>query len=105
SGHGARNIIPRTDGLPRVHHSSAIQVKAPALAARCVATIAVAAREFAPSAEPPLKPNQPTHKSPVPITASARSQCDRLGTLVSYHAPTLWLAIAIRGLSRQCGCA
>src|SRR5262249_40683086 len=69
----APEIIPRTDGLPRVHHSSAIQVRAPARAARCVATMAMAAREFARSAEPPLKPNQPTHKSPVPITASARS--------------------------------
>ena len=38
----APEIMPSTDGLRRVHHSSAIQVKAPALAARCVATIAMA---------------------------------------------------------------
>src|SRR5690242_10480728 len=47
----APEIIPRTDGLPRVHHSSAIQVNAPALAARCVDTIAMAARELARSEE------------------------------------------------------
>src|SRR6186997_1118905 len=69
----APEIIPSTDGLPRVHHSSTIHVKAPALAARCVDTIAIAARELAPSAEPPLKPNHPTHNRPTPITASARS--------------------------------
>ena len=69
----APEMMPSTDGLPRVHHSSAIQVSAPAQAARCVATIAMAAREPAPSAEPPLKPNQPTHSRPVPITASDRS--------------------------------
>src|SRR6476646_4055292 len=74
----APEIIPRTDGLPRVHHSSTIHVKAPALAARCVDTIAIAAREFAPNAEPPLNPNQPTHRSPVPITASVRSYGARL---------------------------
>src|SRR4026208_2497423 len=39
----APEIIPSTDGLPRVHHSSAIHVNAPALAARCVDTIALAA--------------------------------------------------------------
>jgi hypothetical protein len=58
---------------PRVHHSSAIQVKAPVEAARWVARIANTAREFAASAEPPLNPNQPTHSSPVPMTASERS--------------------------------
>src|SRR5581483_7709063 len=68
----APEIMPSTDGLPRVHHSRNIQVSAPADAARCVATIAKAARELAASAEPPLKPNQPTHNSPVPITANDR---------------------------------
>ena len=46
---------------------------APVQAARWVATMAKAAREFAASAEPPLKPNQPTHNSPVPITAIDKS--------------------------------
>src|SRR5690606_36056912 len=68
----APDTIPSTDGLPRVHHSKSIQDSAPALAARCVATRAYTARELAPSADPSLKPNQPTHNSPVPITASPR---------------------------------
>src|SRR5512147_2730627 len=69
----APEIIPSTDGLPRVHHSSAIHVNAPALAARWVDTIAMAARELAPSAEPPLNPNQPIHSRPVPMTANVKS--------------------------------
>src|SRR5262245_32899990 len=69
----APEIMPRTDGLPRVIHSKNIHVSAPIEAARCVATIAKAARELAPSAEPPLNPNQPTQSRPVPITASDRS--------------------------------
>ena len=73
----APEIMPSTDGLRRVDHSIAPQVKAPAQAARWVAVIAITARELAWSAEPPLKPNQPTHNSPVPITASDRSNGDR----------------------------
>ena len=69
----APDIMPSTDGLRRVAHSIAAQVRAPAQAARCVAVIAMTAREFAASADPPLKPNQPTHNNPVPITASDRS--------------------------------
>src|SRR5215467_847291 len=65
----APEIMPSTDGLLRVHHSSAVHASAPAQAARCVATIAITARELAPNAEPPLNPSQPTHKSPVPTTA------------------------------------
>src|SRR5438874_11618779 len=74
----APEIMPSTDGLRRVAHSHAAQVNAPALAARCVAVIAITAREFAPSAEPPLKPNQPTHRSPVPTTASDSSEGEGL---------------------------
>ena len=69
----APEIMPSTEGLPRSHHSRIIQVSTPAHAARCVATMAKPARELAPSAEPPLKPNQPTQSRPVPITASDRS--------------------------------
>src|SRR5437868_9237472 len=69
----APEMMPSTEGLPRAFHSSTIQVSAPALAARCVATIAIEAREPAPRAEPPLKPNQPTHDKPVPITDIDRS--------------------------------
>src|ERR1700716_3316952 len=56
----APEIMPSTDGLPRTYHSSAIQGSAPAQAAIWVAVIAMTARELAPSADPPLNPNQPT---------------------------------------------
>src|SRR5271168_353091 len=74
----APEIMPRTEGLRRVDHSSAPQVSAPAQAARWVAMIAMTARELAASADPPLKPNQPTHNNPVPTTASDKSNGDRL---------------------------
>ena len=45
----APEIMPSTDGLRRVAHSIAAQVSAPAQAARCVAVIAITAREFAPA--------------------------------------------------------
>src|ERR1700716_2613732 len=73
----APEIMPSTDGLRWVVHSIAPQVSAPAQAARWVAMIANTAREFAASADPPLKPNQPTHNRPVPITASDKSNGDR----------------------------
>src|SRR5713226_719870 len=69
----APEIMPSTDGLPRVHHSRNIQVNAPVEAARWVAVMAKTARELAPSAEPPLKPSQPTQSRPAPITANDRS--------------------------------
>src|SRR3954454_1278600 len=74
----APEIMPSTDGLRRVDHSIAAQVSAPAQAARCVEVIAITARELDGRADPPLKPNQPTHNSPVPITASDRSNGARL---------------------------
>src|ERR1700675_4668624 len=76
----APEIMPSTDGLRCVLHSIAPQVSAPAQAARWVALIATTPREFAASAEPPLNPNQPTHNSPVPITASDRSNGDKFST-------------------------
>src|ERR1700744_6788157 len=74
----APEIMPSTDGLRRADHSMAPQVSAPEQAAKCVAMIAITAREFAASAEPPLKPNQPTHNKPVPTTASDRSNGERV---------------------------
>src|ERR1700759_3701048 len=76
----APEIIPSTEGLRRIDHSIAPQVSAPAQAARWVAMIAITARQVAPTTEPPLKPNQPTHNNPVPITASDRSNGDRFST-------------------------
>src|ERR1041385_4325381 len=48
-------------------------VSAPAAAARCVLTSASAAWPFAPGAEPALKPNQPNHRMPAPMTVIVRS--------------------------------
>src|SRR5262249_22510189 len=81
-------IKPSTDGFLRVHHSRNIQVSAPAEAARWVAVMAKAARELAPSAEPPLNPSQPTHNRPVPITASDRSYGAKLSEPYPYRLPT-----------------
>src|SRR6478672_9489526 len=73
----APEIMPSTEGLRRADHSIPPQTSAPAQAARWVAMIAITARELADSADPPLKPNQPTHNSPVPTTASDRSNGER----------------------------
>src|ERR1700722_15787189 len=64
----APEIAPRTDGLPLVIHSANIQASAAAAVAICVTVIAMPARPFAPTAEPALNPNQPTHSSDAPIT-------------------------------------
>src|SRR5690242_15977980 len=76
----APEIMPSTDGLPRLDHSIAVQVSAPAQADRCVAVIAMTACAPEVSADPPLKPNQPTHNKPVPITASDRSNGARFSS-------------------------
>ena len=47
-------------------------VKAAVAAAVWVATKATTAVWFAPNALPPLKPNQPNHKSPVPKSVNGR---------------------------------
>ena len=60
----APEIMPSTEGLRRTDHSMPPQTGAPDDAARCVAMIAITARGLADSAEPPLKPNQPTHNNP-----------------------------------------
>src|SRR5208282_1808081 len=59
---------PSTLGLPLSHHSVVVQLKAAAAAAKCVAANALVASPPAVNALPPLKPNQPTHKSPAPIS-------------------------------------
>ena len=64
----APEMMPSTDGLPRVTHSANIQASAAAAVAICVTAIAMPALPLAPTAEPALKPNQPTHSSEAPIT-------------------------------------
>src|SRR5690348_2103484 len=57
----APEIAPSTVGLPLFSHSANIHPSVAAAAARCVVTNALEARPPALSAEPALKPNQPTH--------------------------------------------
>src|SRR4051794_41919025 len=68
----APEIAPSTEGLPFVIHSANSQPSAAAAVATWVASIAIPARPFAPTADPALNPNQPTHSSEAPITAKAR---------------------------------
>src|SRR6516162_9901763 len=69
----APEIAPSTDGLPRTAHSANAHARAAAAVAICVTAIAMPARPPADTAEPALKPNQPTHSRLAPITANDRS--------------------------------
>src|SRR5450631_4514337 len=65
----APDAAPSTEGLPLAIHSANIQPRAAAAVAICVTVIAMPARPFAATAEPALKPNQPTHSNDAPMTA------------------------------------
>ena len=70
----APEMMPSTDGLPRLHHSSDHPGQRAGAGREMRGDDRHAgARPPALSAEPPLKPNQPTQSRPVPITASDRS--------------------------------
>src|SRR4051812_20540741 len=62
----APEIAPSTEGLPFVTPPANSQPRAAAAVATWVASMAIPARPFAPTAEPALNPNQPTHSSPAP---------------------------------------
>src|SRR5580658_10149439 len=64
----APDTQPSTEGLPLAIHSANIHPSAAAAVAIWVTVIAMPARPLAPTAEPALKPNQPTHSSDAPIT-------------------------------------
>src|SRR5271165_2972600 len=68
----APEMQPSTEGLPLAIHSANIQPSAAAAVAIWVTAIAMPARPLAATAEPALKPNQPTHSSDAPITEYAR---------------------------------
>src|SRR5208337_150004 len=68
----APEAIPSTDGLPLTHHSVNIQARAATAVANWVTNIAIPARPSAATAEPALKPNQPTHSSDAPIRVKVR---------------------------------
>src|SRR5688572_19965710 len=76
----APEAAPSIVGLPVLSHSATIQPSAANEAAVCVAINALDARPFAPSADPALNPNQPTHNIPAPITANGRL-CGGIATL------------------------
>src|SRR5215475_14106692 len=59
----APEMQPSTEGFPLAIHSANIQPSAAAAVAICVTAMAMPARPFAATAEPALKPNQPTHRS------------------------------------------
>src|SRR5262249_25577908 len=62
--------MPTTVGLPRIIHSTSIQVNAADAVAMCVTVMAMPACMPALTAEPALKPNQPTHNSEAPMKVS-----------------------------------
>jgi hypothetical protein len=59
--------MPTTVGLPCVIHSADIHVSAAVAVATCVTVKAIPACIPAVTAEPALKPNQPTHSSEAPM--------------------------------------
>src|SRR5215471_15786130 len=72
--------MPSTLGFPLSAHSTNIQVSAAVAVAIWVTAIAIPALVPAVTAEPALKPNQPTHKSEAPIILSTRL-CGGIGSL------------------------
>src|SRR5688572_22347336 len=71
---------PSTLALRRVRYSSAAQVKDATPVASVVVVNALAATPSAATAEPALKPYQPTHSMPVPTMHSTRL-CGGIGVL------------------------
>src|SRR5207244_9562466 len=72
---------PSTVGFPLPSHSAAIHERAAAAVAVLVATKALVASAFAPTALPALKPNQPTQRSAAPVTVNGRL-CGGIGSLL-----------------------
>ena len=68
----APDAAPSIDGLPLIIHSATIQDSTAAAVATSVLMNARAAVSPASSAEPALKPNQPTHSSEAPIIVNVR---------------------------------
>src|SRR5215470_3449060 len=68
----APEMMPSTLGFLCTIHSANIQASAAAAVATCVLIIAAPASAFAATAEPALKPNQPTHSSEAPMNDQVR---------------------------------
>ena len=73
------DAAPSTLGLPLSCHSVQVQLNAAAAAEKCVAANALVASAPAFNALPALKPNQPTHNSPAPISEST-TLCGIIGS-------------------------
>src|SRR6185312_9568001 len=71
--------MPRTDGLPLNIHSTNIQPRPAAAVAICVTAMAMPALAPEVTAEPALKPNQPTQSSKAPIMVRIRL-CGGIGS-------------------------
>ncbi len=84
----APETMPSTLGLPRNSHSMNIQVNAAVAVAICVTAIAMPARPPEATAEPALKPNQPTHSSEAPIRLRIRLCGAMLSTPYPFRLPT-----------------
>src|SRR5260370_12602566 len=82
--------IPSTVGLPFMIHSTIIQVKPAVAVAVCVTSIAMPACRPALTAEPALKPNQPTHSREAPIIVSTTLWAGP----VSVRLPSMMAAIS-----------
>ena len=68
----APEAAPSIEGLPLNSHSPKVQASTAQAVARKVLMKASAAELLASSAEPALKPNQPTHSSAAPIMVIGR---------------------------------
>src|SRR5580658_7768057 len=90
----APEAMPSTLGLPLVTHSVNIQASAATAVAMCVTAKAMPARPSEATAEPALKPNQPTHSSDAPTTVRVRLY----GAIDSLPSP--WRLPSISALAR-----
>src|SRR5215813_10250722 len=81
--------MPTTVGLPRIIHSTSIQVNAADAVAMCVTVMAIPACMPALTADPALKPNQPTHNSEAPMKVSTML----CGGPESWRLPSMMQAI------------
>src|SRR3954447_20104189 len=68
----APDTMPSTLGLPLVIHSQDIHDNAAAAVANWVTSMAMPARPFEATADPALKPNQPTQSSEAPTMVSTK---------------------------------
>src|SRR5665213_123929 len=86
--------MPSTLGLPLTSHSVNIQANAAVAVAMWVTRKAMPARPSETTAEPALKPNQPTHSNEAPITVSVRL----CGAIFSLPSP--WRLPSISAVAR-----